>query len=112
MRNKLCHSPNRVSVHVIVYVMYYLFKKKNQLINVHKHKFNCFHRSVHRFMIDLCSYLSVTQHAFQRNCISPLFLVHLLPSDFKIDIHYCIHIYMFTIFDGKKLFTLYLHIKP
>ena len=76
--------------------------KKNQLINVHEHKVNCIHRSVNRFMIDLCSFLNVTKHAYQRNCISPLLPVHLFQSDFKINIHHCIHIYMYTIFDGKN----------
>ena len=87
---------------------------KYQLVNVHKHKVNCFHRFVNRFIIDSCSSLIVTKHAYQRNYISPLFLVNLLPSDFKINIHNCINIYMcmYIIFDGNFFLTLYLHIKP
>ena len=79
------------------------FLKKYQSVNVYKHKVNCFRRFVNRFIIDSCSSLSVTKHAYQRNYISPLFPVNLLPSDFKINIHNCINIYMYMyiIFDGN-----------
>ena len=39
------------------------------LINVQKHKVNCFHRSINLFMIDSCR--NVTEHAFQSNYITP-----------------------------------------
>ena len=52
-----------------VYVTCYLFLK-NMLLNVHKHKVNCFHRSVNLItMID--SYRNVTEHIFQWNYITP-----------------------------------------
>ena len=37
--------------------------KKNQIINIHKHQVDYFHRSRNRFMVDSCR--KVTEHAFQ-----------------------------------------------
>ena len=93
---KIRHSPNRVSVHMTVFCFFL-----NQLINVVKHKVNCFHRSINRFMIDSCpgSSFNIIKHAYQRKLCRCSLSCALLPSDFKINKHYLM----------VKTFYLYLH---